>query len=79
MEENIERNREDFLNLRKQLVEYLENTWEETDEEVMESIDHLILEYCKKNYLSIARREILRVELFQSVRKMDVLEELLED
>ena len=71
--------REDFLSLRKRLVEQLEDTWEETDEGVLEQIDVLMEDYCRSAYLPISRREQLRRELFQSVRKMDVLEELLED
>lgn len=73
------RDREEFLNLRKQLMERLENTWEESDQGVMENIDSLIGDYCRTTYMPISRREALRRELFSSVRKMDVLEELLED
>lgn len=73
------RDREEFVNLRKQLMERLENTWEESDQGVMENIDSLIGDYCRTTYMPISRREALRRELFSSVRKMDVLEELLED
>lgn len=74
-----DREREEFLILRKQLMERLENTWEESDQGVMENIDGLIGDYCRRTYMPISRREVLRRELFRSVRKMDVLEELLED
>lgn len=74
-----DRDREEFVNLRKQLMERLENTWEESDQGVMENIDSLIGDYCRTTYMPISRREALRRELFSSVRKMDVLEELLED
>lgn len=74
-----DRDREEFVNLRKQLMECLENTWEESDQGVMENIDSLIGDYCRTTYMPISRREALRRELFSSVRKMDVLEELLED
>lgn len=60
-------------------MERLENTWEESDQGVMENIDSLIGDYCRTTYMPISRREALRRELFSSVRKMDVLEELLED
>lgn len=73
------RDREEFVNLRKQLMERLENTWEESDQGVMENIDSLIGDYCRTTYMPISRREALRRELFSSVRKMDVLEELLGD
>lgn len=74
-----DRDREEFVNLRKQLMERLENTWGESDQGVMENIDSLIGDYCRTTYMPISRREALRRELFSSVRKMDVLEELLED
>lgn len=57
----------------------LENTWETSDQEVLNIIDELLLEERKKFYLSLKRMEELRKELFRSLRKMDVLEELLED
>lgn len=60
-------------------MECLENTWEESDQGVMENIDSLIGDYCRTTYMPISRREALRRDLFSSVRKMDVLEELLED
>ena len=60
-------------------MECLEKTWEESDQGVMENIDSLIGDYCRTTYMPISRREALRRELFSSVRKMDVLEELLED
>ena len=52
---------------------------EESDQGVMENIDSLIGDYCRTTYMPISRRRALRRELFSSVRKMDVLEELLED
>ena len=65
--------------LRSDLTQELENTWDISDEEIMEMIDNLLLEEKKKTYLSLTRLEDLKKELFQSLRKMDVLEELLED
>ena len=65
--------------LRTELAKELENTWEVSDNEVLEIIDRLLLKESKSTYLSIARLEGLRMELFCSLRKMDVLEELLEN
>lgn len=65
--------------MRAKLAEELENTWEITDDEVLEIIDHLLLKESKNTYLPILRLEELRMELFRSLRKMDVLEELLEN
>lgn len=65
--------------LRAELTKALENTWEISDDEVLEIIDRLLLKESKCTYLPIVRLEELRMELFRSLRKMDVLEELLEN
>lgn len=65
--------------LRTKLAQELENTWEVSDDEVLEIIDRLLLKESKSTYLPIVRLEELRMELFRSLRKMDVLEELLEN
>ena len=65
--------------LRTELTKALENTWEISDDEVLEIIDRLLLKESKSTYLPIVRLEELRMELFRSLRKMDVLEELLEN
>ena len=68
-----------FQDLRNRLLQRLEENWEDSDTEVLELIDELMAGYCKTVYMSISQRQSLRKELFQSVRKMDILEELLED
>ena len=65
--------------LRTELAQELENTWKVSDDEVLEIIDRLLLKESKSTYLPIVRLEELRMELFRSLRKMDVLEELLEN
>ena len=60
--------------LRTELAQELENTWEVSDDEVLEIIDRLLLKESKSTYLPIVRLEELRMELFRSLRKMDVLE-----
>lgn len=69
----------DFFKLRKMLMEQLEYTWDSSEAKVYEAIDQVVHSYGKTRYLSLKERERLRKELFFSVRKMDVLEELLED
>ena len=68
-----------FQDLRNRLLQRLEENWEDSDTEVLELIDELMAGYCKTVYMSISQSQSLRKELFQSVRKMDILEELLED
>lgn len=70
---------EHFQKLRAELVKRLEGVWGDSDYEVLEMIDRILEQYCREVYLSIAARQVLRKKLFHSVRKMDILEELLED
>lgn len=70
---------EAFSELRSRLMERLDSMWESTDEEVMELIDSLIMEEGRMLGLNLGQKSALRRELFCSVRKLDVLQELLED
>lgn len=65
--------------VRKALKERMENLWECSDSQVLDLIDQLLLEQSRRDYLTIEDRTKLRTELFHAVRKMDVLEELLQD
>ena len=70
---------EAFSELRSRLMERLDSMWESTDEEVMELIDSLIMEEGRRLGLNLGQKSALRRELFSSIRKLDVLQELLED
>lgn len=67
------------LKLRKELRKYLEQTREVKDEEIYRQIDDLILREARDHYISLRRKEELRMELFNSVRKLDLLQELIDD
>lgn len=71
--------RETFQSLRMLLMEKLDLARELTDEEILEEIDTLILERMRDSCLSLKEKVQLRQELFYSVRKLDVLQELIED
>lgn len=71
--------RETFQSLRMLLMEKLDLARELTDEEILEEIDKLILERMRDSCLSLKEKVQLRQELFHSVRKLDVLQELIED
>ena len=68
-----------FLTLQNQLFEQLNSLWESDDEEILEKIDELLLQEGSNNGLSLNEKANLRKELFRSIRKLDVLQELLED
>ena len=67
------------LNLRKKLRERLDQTRVVEDQEIYRQIDDLILEETRNRYVSLRRKEALRTELFNSIRKLDILQELIDD
>lgn len=71
--------RETFQMLRELLMEKLDMSREITDREILEEIDHLILSRLRESCISLKEKVQLRQELFHSVRKLDVLQELIED
>lgn len=72
-------NREIFRVLRQMLMEELDLSRELSDHEILEVIDELILNQIKDTRLSLKDKVELRQELFYSVRKLDVLQELVDD
>ena len=65
--------------LRRKLMERIDIASEPDDGEVLEEIDGLILGEEETRYLPVAQKAELRRQLFYSVRRLDVLQELLED
>ena len=49
------------------------------DQEIYRQIDDLILEETRNRYVSLRRKEAIRTELFNSIRKLDILQELIDD
>ena len=74
-----QRNDEVWKELMAEVLEELNFFEELTDEVVYEVIDRVIKvsKHCRN--ISLNRRCLLRLELFHSIRKLDVIEELLED
>lgn len=72
-------NRETFQAIRDLLMEKLDMSREMTDREILDEIDQLILNRMRDSYISLNEKLQLRQELFYSVRKRDVLQELIED
>ena len=68
-----------FLQIRRQLMERLDVERELSDREIQEEIDDLLLHHLEGRALGLKERLDLRQELFYSVRKLDILQELLED
>ena len=70
---------EQFAGMRARLMEQLQQGVEWSDEAILERIDQLVSEAARENRLPVSRREEIRRELFYSVRKLDILQELLDD
>ena len=70
---------EQFSELKRQVLERVDLSREVPDEEIQELIDEVVLSYGKEKGLSLDEKCRLRKELFYALRKMDVLQELLEE
>lgn len=75
------KNRQDEIRkqLRETLAASIDYSREISDEEMQELIDELLIREGKKQALNLTEKESLRKELFHAVRKLDVLQELIDD
>ncbi len=65
--------------LREQILEQLDYGRELEDQEVLEVIDRVILDQGKLSTLPVSQCRRLREELFDSLRRLDILQNLVED
>lgn len=65
--------------LKDKLAESIDYSTESTDEEIKELIDEMLIRESRERPLTIEEREQLRRELFHAIRKLDVLQELVDD
>lgn len=65
--------------LRKRLMERLELLGDLEDEQIRAEIDDVICREGQERYLSLKQRQTFGQELFNSLRRLDVLQELLDD
>ena len=71
---------ENILEDMKQKLRYqMEGMKSIDDEKIYHHIDQLILKESKKEYLGLDQRQEIRRNLFNAVRKLDLLQELLDD
>jgi len=68
-----------FKELRQTLMEQLAEAGELTDEEILEKIDELLIGNNNIGYIPLNHKVQLRQELFDSIRKLDVLQELIDN
>ena len=65
--------------LKEKLIESIDFSRESSDEEIRELIDEMLIRESRESPISLAERAKLRKELFHAVRKLDVLQELVDD
>ncbi len=65
--------------LKSIILERLDYSRETSDEEIKDMIDGLIISESKKRFMGLEERNRLRQELFHSIRKLDILQELIDD
>ncbi len=69
----------DFEALRSEIMNALDPGGDISDQEVLAAIDRLLLDREKVPYQGLARRLRLRTELFNSLRRLGILQELMDD
>lgn len=75
MESREERRR----HLREKLAEGIDYATERSDEEMQELIDEMLIRESKETPMTLKERGQYRKELFDAIRKLDVLQELVDD
>ena len=65
--------------LQKTLMERLEQTPDLSDRQILEMIDEMLLEKSHDRALTLEMRGAMRKELFDSVRRLDVIQDLIDD
>jgi pilus assembly protein CpaF len=65
--------------VRERILERIDYTRETLDDQILEMIDEEIVRAGKEYPVSLEERKCMRRELFHSIRRLDVLQELLED
>lgn len=65
--------------LQELVIKKIDLSRELKDEEILEVIDEILLSKSKENYISMQDKRRLRNEVFNSIRRLDILQELVED
>lgn len=65
--------------IQNRVMQLLDLSKEVEDEQVYDAIDFAISEMAKEQYISVSKKEKLRITVFNALRRLDVLQELIED
>lgn len=70
---------DEFLELKEEIYSRLDIGTEISDEQLYAVVDECIFEKSRSKVIAISKREKLRIRLFNAIKKLDILQELLED
>lgn len=80
MERNVKRNWEKLrTDLQEQIQKQMDLSRELTDEEVWELITQEVLSFSSRDYLLLDEKLRIQKEIFNGIRRLDLLQELIED
>ena len=65
--------------LQQKVIEDIDLSREISDEELLDTIDHILINYSKEEYINMQEKRTLRKDIFNSIRRLDILQELIED
>ncbi len=65
--------------LQEDVLESIDLSTEISDEELLSTIDERLLVRSRENYISMQEKRRLRRDIFNSIRKLDVLQDMIED
>lgn len=65
--------------LKKRIIDTIDLNRDVSDEELYETIDQIIISHSKEEYISMQDKRRLHKEIFNSIRRLDILQELIED
>ena len=75
----MEKTEERTAALRRKLLKRIAVETDTNDGKILEIIDELIMKEGREAYISLQEKQRLRTELFNSIRRLDILQELLDD
>lgn len=65
--------------LRHKVIEQIDLSRDISDEELLDIIDGELISCSKSQYISMQEKQRLRKEIFNSIRRLDILQELIDD
>ena len=78
--EDLRKNEPDrYREIKEEVLSKIDLSKDTSDEEIKEIIYRTIIDYAAKEYLSLEERNRLGKEIFNALRKLDFIQELLED